>query len=254
MFNRKIVYAWFDAEECFYVGIGNPGRQNQLKSRNAFCTNKRKKAEKNGTFRIEVLYTGLSLEEAQTIEQSLISKLGRRDLNLGCLTNLTDGGEGTKNMFCSDSLKQKRSKNMRGNTRAQGSKSKTGQKLSKETKEKISESQKGKNSFWWGKKHSKESKDKMSISQSGENNGMYGKTHNEYTKMKMSNSHKGKILSEETKRRISESKKGKNHPRSKPVNTPDGVFESINAAAKHFGVSKTTITRWVGKVEGFEYD
>lgn len=75
------------------------------------------------------------------------------------------------------------------------------QKLSDETRQKISESSKG-NTKWLGRKHTKESKLKMSISQSG-------RTCSDETKLKMSETRKGRPAwnkgvkhTEETKRKM----------------------------------------------------
>ena len=75
----------------------------------------------------------------------------------------------------------------------------------KETKKKISESNKG-------KIRSEETRKKISEATTGENHPMYGKHHTEETRKKMSEANKGKHLSEETKKKMSESKKGENHP------------------------------------------
>jgi hypothetical protein len=96
---------------------------------------------------------------------------------------------------------------------------KTGTKLHKETKEKISKSLKG---F----KHSEETKKLMSKNSSGENNGMYKKGHlisgekngrfggkgtTDETREKISKSKKGSKASEETKKLISEKLSGENN-------------------------------------------
>ena len=57
-----------------------------------------------------------------------------------------------------------------------------GRKLSKEHKQKLSESIKGKNHPMYGKHHSKEARQKMSVSSKGKNK---GKTHTEETKRKL---------------------------------------------------------------------
>lgn len=75
----------------------------------------------------------------------------------------------------------------------------------KETKKKISESNKG-------KIRSEETRKKISEATTGENHPMYGKHHTEETRKKMSEANKGKTLSEETKRKLSEAFKGENHP------------------------------------------
>ena len=42
----------------------------------------------------EAIYAGFDEEFALFLEEELIQKLGRKDLGLGTLLNLTDGGEG----------------------------------------------------------------------------------------------------------------------------------------------------------------
>jgi transposase-like protein len=44
-------------------------------------------------------------------------------------------------------------------------------------------------------------------------------------------------LSEEEYRRL--------HPGKRAVRTPDGIFETINSAARHFGVSPRTMKTWI---------
>ena len=75
----------------------------------------------------------------------------------------------------------------------------------------------GKDNHFFGKEHSEESKSKMSKAakkklENKENHPMFGKEHSEESKKKMSRSALNKIpMSEETKRRISESHSGENH-------------------------------------------
>lgn len=96
-----------------------------------------------------------------------------------------------------------------------------GRKLSEQTKQKISQKHKGKKlsnetrhkmSLWrTGKKHSEETRKKMSQSHLGQKSakGFLGKKHTEEHKQKMSKLLKGRKFSEETLRRMSESKIGK---------------------------------------------
>jgi hypothetical protein len=65
-----------------------------------------------------------------------------------------------------------------------------GRKLPKYVKEKIANSLKGKNSFWFGKKHTQETKDKMSKKAKGRKNAL-GMKHTENAKQKMSKSKLG---------------------------------------------------------------
>ena len=76
-----------------------------------------------------------------------------------------------------------------------------GQKLSEETKKKMSEAHKG-------KKFSEEHKKKLSEAKK-DNQAFKGKHHSEEARKKISKGHKGIKLCEEHKKKISESKKGK---------------------------------------------
>ena len=103
-----------------------------------------------------------------------------------------------------------------------------GIKLTEETCKKISEANSRENHPMWGKHHSEETLVKMSEATKGENHPMYGKhrteetkekirenhvgmlgkTHTEASKQQMAKSHKGKTLSNEHKKNISQSLKG----------------------------------------------
>ena len=102
-----------------------------------------------------------------------------------------------------------------------------GVKLSEETKQKMCEAHKGKK---LSDDHKRKISEAMKGKYLGENNPMFGKCHLEETKKKMreykkqyyeehpeakqkiSEVHKGKKLSEETKKKISEARKGENNP------------------------------------------
>ena len=83
---------------------------------------------------------------------------------------------------------------------------------SEETRQKISEANKGDNHPMYGKYHTEETKQKMSKIKKGENNPMHGNHHSEEVKQKIREGNKGKHLSNETKQKISEAKKGENNP------------------------------------------
>ena len=123
-------------------------------------------------------------------EIDMIKTIGRADLDLGPLTNHTDGGEGM-----------------------------SGWKISDGTRIKRSEANKGKNNPNYGKKASEETKLKMYKSRSGEHNPNYGKTRPEEAKRKQSESMKGKIswnkgkkASIETRTKMCKSKSGEKNP------------------------------------------
>lgn len=139
--------------EPFYVGRGSGSRiKETLYDKNVFKTNKIKKL--NGNYEVKIVYDKLNYLSSIEIEKKLISLIGRRDLGLGTLVNLTDGGEGRINS-----------------------------KHSKEVRDKISKTYRSKNLRW---EHSEETKYKMSIIQSGKNNGFYNMKHTEENKNKQS--------------------------------------------------------------------
>lgn len=60
------------------------------------------------------IYNGLSFDEANRLEMDIIKHFGRIDLNTGILTNMTDGGEGFKNMVITDVTRKKMSEKAKG--------------------------------------------------------------------------------------------------------------------------------------------
>lgn len=83
-----------DNNEVFYVGIGSEKRPYKKHSRSSFWQNIVGKSD----YDIEVLAKNLSWEDACELEVFMISEYGRRDLGLGNLVNLTDGGDGMCNL------------------------------------------------------------------------------------------------------------------------------------------------------------
>ena len=188
-----------DKLEPFYIGIGSDKsfkRANCKTRRNTHWNNITAKTD----YRVEILITDLSLEEVKIKECYFIKVHGRADLSLGTLCNKTDGGEGTKGLVITEKNKQRLREIQ------------TGKKASKETKLKMSESQKGnKNSlghkhseerklqigkffkgkqFNIGRKVSDEVKEKLRIRSSGNKYGL-GFKHSEESKLKMSEARKG---------------------------------------------------------------
>ena len=77
--------------EVFYIGIGQEEKRAKSKSdRNNYWHNV---VNKYG-YEVQILKSDLTWEDACEMEKVLISWFGRRDLGLGTLVNLTDGGEG----------------------------------------------------------------------------------------------------------------------------------------------------------------
>lgn len=82
-----------DTNEVFYIGIGKEIKRAYNK------TNHRSKHWKNiinkTEYKVEILFDNLTWKEACQIEQYLIKYHGRKDLKLGKLVNMTNGGDGT---------------------------------------------------------------------------------------------------------------------------------------------------------------
>lgn len=170
--------------EPFYIGKGKNNRlydhwtNKYYKGefeKNRHKNRKLKKIEDYGLLPIIfLLYNNLPQEVANNIEKLVIKRIGRYDLGKGPLCNLTDGGDGTINS-------------------------------SAESRKKISDALKGKPSCRLGSKHTEATKRKIATKSSKQ---MKGIPRTEYEKQCISRTHKGKVVSEETRKRISESHKG----------------------------------------------
>ncbi len=164
-----------DTNEVFYVGIGvEEGRAFNKHNRNKHWHNIVNKAG----YTVNIVYEDIEHDEAKNIEILLIEKYGRKDLGLGNLVNMTDGGEGSLGLICSEETRQKRSEAMKGKTISEETKLKMsewhkGKTLSEETKLKMSEAKKNMSDETKqkigeaakGRTHLDESKQKMSLHQ-----------------------------------------------------------------------------------------
>lgn len=115
-----------------------------------------------------------------------------------------------------------------------------GYKWSQESREKARLAQLG-NKNALGHKLSEESKQKISNSRKGKcvgsENGFYGKTHTSEVRQKIRESQLGRKHSEETKKKQAES-------HYKPVRIKDMIYESLKSASEASGINKTTLSRW----------
>ena len=198
-----------DTKEVFYVGIGSQKRR-------AYSTYKRSKFWHNivekTDYEVVILEENVSVEEAYQMEKDLIKFYGRRDLGLGTLVNMTDGGDGRFGSTASEETRRKMSESHIGvNDWSKGIKrpkelvdqiSKKVREywvnnerppMTEETKEKIRQSLIGRPGTWIGKKHSEESIEKMKKSHgTGKNNKGYGRKNSADTIKKMSESGKNR--------------------------------------------------------------
>lgn len=75
-------------DEIFYIGKGCDKRAWSKSGRNKFWNN----IVNQYGFEVKIIEQGLTSEESNQIEIFFIKKIGRKDLGLGPLVNMTDGG------------------------------------------------------------------------------------------------------------------------------------------------------------------
>lgn len=146
-----------DSVEPFYIGKGKNQRYRKhlipssLKANN-FKNNVIRKAQTEGVEIIsEILSSNLSESQAFAIEAYFIKAFGRRDIETGILTNLSDGGEGPSGAKLgpqSEEHIRKRTDNRKPMTlsdeqRAKLSARQRGKFVSEETRRKLSAAHKG---------------------------------------------------------------------------------------------------------------
>lgn len=186
-----------DSNEVFYVGIGNSEKRPfQKHSRTVFWKNI---VNKHGLL-VEITHKNIIWEEAQYIEKYLISFW--REVSKVKLCNLTDGGGGCENLKLSDEIIKKRNKAIK-------------EAWDQNRKLKYKEAFKGEKNPFFGKKHSPESRLKISENKTPH------KFISEKHKQNISKANKGKILTQETREKISKSKIGKQPPNKGKCHTQE---------------------------------
>lgn len=88
-------YTRLDNNEIFYVGIGSDSKYKRAKNL-SLRTDYFKKIINKSKYKLDIVFDGLSWEDACLKEIELISLYGRKDLGTGTLVNFTNGGEGRK--------------------------------------------------------------------------------------------------------------------------------------------------------------
>ena len=164
--------------EIFYVGKGCGNRLNKTTKRSSFWNNI---VNKYGYDALKI-EENLSDNDAYELEKYYINKIGRRDLGLGPLVNLTDGGEGGIN-------------------------------VGEVTRNKHSINNSGSGNPFYGKTHTEETKNKIKLARalqvfSEETRAkITGKKISAETKLKMSLAHKGRKMSQESIAKMLETRK-----------------------------------------------
>jgi hypothetical protein len=183
-----------DTNEVFYIGIGSNKKR-------AYSTYKRSKLWHNIVnkvgYTVNITHNDILWDEACAIEKYLISFYGRRDLGLGTLINMTDGGDGRFGSIVSQETRDKMSRSRKGQNTWTKQYIKDGivnvkRVLTPEYKKKISDSLKGRPGTWIGRKHSAETIQKMITIRSSPDNPRIGLKRNEETKNRMAESAKNR--------------------------------------------------------------
>lgn len=92
-----------DKEEIFYIGIG----ETEFRAYNKDSRTKHWKNIAKKGYKVEILFIDLTWEQAIEKEKEFIKLYGRKDLGLGTLVNMTNGGEGTVGYKHTDISKEK---------------------------------------------------------------------------------------------------------------------------------------------------
>jgi len=93
--------------EIYYVGKGRNKRA-WILSQSARNPLWNKIHKKHGTL-VEIVLDNLTEFQAHSLEKELILFYGRRNINAGCLANMTDGGEGTSGYIASEDQRKRQS-------------------------------------------------------------------------------------------------------------------------------------------------
>jgi hypothetical protein len=118
--HHTVFYVYVDTKpngEVFYVGKGTDHRATTIK-RNRWHEHV---CKRHPDWTRERVFSGTE-RECFIKEKELISKYGRRDIGLGSLVNLTDGGEGIAGAVLGAETRRRMSRRMRGNIFAKGKK------------------------------------------------------------------------------------------------------------------------------------
>lgn len=216
MANKYYVYMYLDLDNMpFYVGKGQGNRCKNISGHistnhmNRLLKNKIKKIGIS-TIKVHFLHKNLTEEEAFYWERYWIKYIGRRDLKIGTLCNLTDGGDGSGGRECSEETKTKIRLAQLEHHKTHPNAFK-GKIHSPEALRKMREVALGRIPWNKGIPRSEETKQKISDTLKGQIPWNEGVPCSEETKRNISKAKKGKKMSEETKQRMSVAQQGRKH-------------------------------------------
>jgi len=221
--------------EPFYIGKGTDNRDyhSAFDRHNSFKKNKIKSLNKKNIKVLSIkVFEDLNEQDSFNIETSIIKKIGRRDLKLGPLTNLTDGGEGRTNIIVSDETKNKISKTKKSQN--------LHNKHTESTKTHLRKINQGENNPMFGKHHTEQVKEEQSLRVSGTNHPMFGKKHDEKT-LKKIKENRNKNVNQEKVNQLSRELNSKSVLQFNLYGELIQEFSSIKEASEKTGCSESII-------------
>lgn len=243
--NNYIVYKHTSPSNKVYIGITrqkNPN--NRWRKGRGYNIYFKRAVEKYGweNFTHEILFSNLSEEQAKQLEIELIEKYQSTNQEYGY--NITLGGEGGNGYKHTQETKQRISNTEKGRTSPM-----KGRHHSEQTRKKLSESNKGKICWTKGIHLSEEHKKKIGDTQRGKPK---FQPHTPESFLRRSLARKGKITSEATKQKMSESHKffreNKKPILFAQVNTEGDivhVFYTRKQMSDFTGIPQTTLGKYI---------
>jgi len=99
-----------DTDEVFYIGIGSDTDGNYVRANSKHQRNKHWYSVSKNGYDVEILFDNLLWEDACKKEKEFIKLYGRKDLKEGTLVNKTNGGDGSVGAIISEETRKKISK------------------------------------------------------------------------------------------------------------------------------------------------